>query len=111
MKRLIVGLLLLSVVGVASADNHWRSCGILHEKWKVYGGDKRTFKEGLYMGFIMGVMESNEDLKAPINIPENMRYEYAFKIVGKWLEAHPEFWHEEQAWCVYWALREAYGLR
>ena len=34
MKRLIVGLLFLSMVGVASADDHWQTCGTLFEDWK-----------------------------------------------------------------------------
>ena len=36
MKRLIVGVLLLSMVGVASADDHHSTCGALYEQWQEY---------------------------------------------------------------------------
>ena len=120
MKRLIIGLLLLSMVGVASADSKDTSeCDALHERWqeweKFINDRDRTDLDrvgvGFYLGYVVGWLDINDLTKQPINLPEDFRYKHGLHVVGKWLEDNPEQWHLTQNTCVYRALKEAYGLR
>ena len=116
MKRLIVGLLFLSMVGVASADDHWQTCGTLFEDWKSYkkiaeDKDNRTTRDlwqgSEFRGYIHGWVDRDTSIK----LPKGFGYKQVSYVVGKWLENHPELWHKHSADCVYKALKEAYGLK
>ena len=56
-----------------------------------------------YMGYVVGVIDSNSDL---IFIPPDVTVERLFKAVGKYLDTHPEEWQEPAVNLVLQALLE-----
>jgi len=114
MKRLIVGVLLLSMVGVASADGYGGTCRGLFENWKVFKSENRQplWQASQYAGYVAGWLDADTyHNKNGINLPAGFTQMQAYQIVGNWLERHPEKWHLYQSICVYSALKEAYGLK
>jgi len=117
MKRLIISLLLLSMVGIASGDDHYSTCGALYEQWQEYekDGAGSSLHSGFFMGYITGWID--RDLvgsNQPIDYPaEYWTAEYwhghGAQIIGNWLKEHPEEWHRPRDNCVYEALLDAYG--
>ena len=111
MKRLIISVLLVALVGIANAGhNPISSCGYLHQSWLEYKnyvkGEtnvSRRVKSAIYLSYIAGAM----DFDRAINFPEGMKYSHGRDVVGKWLEKNPEEWHRDQSYCVATALQEA----
>ena len=116
MKRLIVGLLLLSMVGAASADGHWDTCGNFFQFWKAFEKENKNptelWQAADFMGYVSGWVDADKvHNKKGINFPTGFTKGQAIQIVGNWLERNPALWHRHRGKCVYWALREAYGVK
>ena len=111
----ILGLTVLVSAPVSAEVDH-TSCGTLHDYWKEFKKEEqgRLLFWGLYAGYILGFAEydiNNSD--RPLSLPSEtgVTNNQVFYVVGKWLEDHPDKWHEPRRHCVYWALKEAYGLK
>lgn len=115
MKRLIISLLLLSLVGVASGS----TCDKLEEMYRAYEYADKDWANtnqamyGLYSGTIRGWIDRDMmvDQQTIINYPKGFKYSHAEEVVGQWLQKHPEKWHMRFRGCIYLALHEAYGGR
>ena len=113
MKRLVISLLLCTMVGVASAN----TCDRLEEMYraKLFGetdwANQNHFLVGAYMGIVLGWIERDtmvDELKI-IDYPKGWKYTHAEKIIGQWLQKHPEKWHLPYRDCIFLALHDAYG--
>ena len=125
MKQLIIGLLLLSMVGVASADDHYSTCGALYEQWQEYekDGAGSSLHSGFFMGYITGWIDrdlvgSNQPIDYPMEYWDarilgttEYWHSHGAQIIGNWLKEHPEEWHRPRGVCVLEALLEAYGWK
>ncbi len=111
--------LVCSAVGAEVGSN--RTCEELHSLWLVNKKEPinlnegaieiseagRFFEVGAYIGYVVGWTDRDDAINLPVDGP----YDEYIKIVGNWLERHPEKWHEHQSQCVFWALEEAFGLK
>ncbi len=112
MKKVLGLLTALVIVSSPVRASNFIHCGELHDFWTEYkkvkiGESRNWLKSGLYLGYISGWVDG--DLL--INTPKEATVLPHLDVVGKWLENHPEKWHEHRSDCVYWALEEAYGLK
>ena len=113
MKRLIVGILLLSMVGVASGS----TCDKLEEMYRAYKVGETDWANtnqtmvGFYLGVIWSWIDRDKmvDQHTIIDYPKGFKYDHAEEIIGQWLQKHPEKWHMRYRDCIYLALHEAYG--
>jgi len=60
---------------------------------------------GLYEGFVTGVVSGLRLNQPPFSMPENVTNGEVFKVVGKFLERHPNEWGKSAAVLVVKALR------
>ena len=112
MKKVLALLIALLIVSSPASANKPRTCGHLYDDWVEFRkprGDntEKVYRSTHYMGYIGGWVD-NDRL---INFPAGVGYKSIYHVVGKWLENHPEMWHERSKFCVYLALEEAYGLK
>jgi hypothetical protein len=114
MKRICLGLTLLAFVILIGPVAHaqFYSGQKLVEDWKAYKAMSKPkplkspkLIQGMahYMGYVVGVIDSNYDL---IFFPPDVSVEQLFKAVGKYLEAHPEEWQEPAVTLVLQAIAE-----
>jgi hypothetical protein len=109
-QGLIVILLVFLISSVADAEFH--NGQKLVEDWKAYKmmSKPKPLKspkllQGMahYMGYVVGVIDSNYDV---IFFPPDVTVEQLFKAVGMYLEVHPEKWQEPAVNLVLQALME-----
>jgi len=114
MKRIWRGLIVVTFVLSIStvADAEFYSGQKLVEDWKAYKAMSKSkpvkspkLVQGMahYMGYAVGVIDSNYDL---IFFPPDITIQQLFKAVGNYLEAHPNEWQEPAVNLVIRALTE-----
>lgn len=108
MKKVLGLLTALLIVSSPVSGNEPGTCGHLHKYWTEYkqGHNDRSYTNGHYAGYISGWVDSDEHINTV-----GVSFRNFFYVVGKWLDNHPEKWHEHRSHCVFWALSEAYGLK
>jgi len=109
-KDLVVIVFGLLITPVADAEFYQGQ--MLVEDWKAYKAmskpkplksPKLLQGRAHYMGYVVGVIDSNYDL---IFFPPDVTLEQLFNAVGKHLEAHPDEWQEPAVNLVLQALKE-----
>jgi Rap1a immunity proteins len=114
MKPIYHGLIVILFVFLISsvADAEFYNGQKLVEDWKAYKmmSKPKPLKspkllQGMahYMGYVVGVIDSNYDL---IFFPPDVTVEQLFRAVGKYLDVHPEKWQEPAVNLVLQALME-----
>jgi hypothetical protein len=109
-QGLIVTLLVFLISSVANAEFY--AGQKLVEDWNAYKmmSKPKPLKspkllQGMahYMGYVVGVIDSNYDV---IFFPPDVTVEQLLKAVGKYLDVHPEKWQEPAVNLVLQALME-----
>jgi Rap1a immunity proteins len=114
MKGIWKGLIIITFVLLIGpvADAEFYAGQKLVEDWNAYKmmSKPKPLKspkllQGMahYMGYVVGVIDSNYDL---IFFPPDVTVEQLFKAVGTYLETHPEKWQEPAVNLVLQALME-----
>ncbi len=103
MKGLIVGLLLLSMVGTASAGQ-LHTCGAWQEMSQEWRNHVRllhhdSWKSGLYMGYLRAFVDFHSH-----KLPEGFTYRQALQIFANWLDDNPELWNMNIVMCFHIAF-------
>jgi hypothetical protein len=109
-EGLIVIVIVLLITPVVNAEFYTGQK--LVEDWKAYKAMTKPkplkspkLIQGMahYMGYVVGVIDSNYDL---IFFPPDVTVEQIFEAVGNYLEAHPDQWKEPAVNLVLQALQE-----
>jgi len=118
MKRICKGLIAIAFVFLSSsvAEAQFFTGHMLVDDWKAYQrvesrqlrdsdmiGD--TIKNGHYMGFVMGVWNTADYY---YTTPGGITGGQMFHVAGKYLDQHPERWHEGAVTLVVDAFKEAF---
>ena len=101
MKQLIAGLLLLSMVGVASAGQGLDTCGGWHDlsqEWRKFNrqAPHDQWKSGLYMGYIRAYVDFHI-----LELPKGTTYNQMLWSYANYLDKHPELWNSPHLLCFY----------
>ena len=107
-KKVIAVVFALMLSGPVMANP--RSCQQIHQAWMSYKNNSSNFDAGYYAGIIGGFADLL-DLMGRINFPPGGTHGAYMRVVGNWLERHPEKWHLDRMHCIWDALEEAYGLK
>ena len=89
------------------------NCGDLHKFWQAYknkaGADSANgaLMEGWFQGYVTGFQTGGSTI---VNWPKKATFEQNLRVLGNYLENHPELWHRHHSVCVWFAFEEAYGL-
>lgn len=123
MKSLVFALLLMGVVGTASAgqgdqitDGHsLKRCLDLMEK--ANNGDELAVKDQVLVGYGLGFFKGFSDANAltlsigvqfPFKVPGNVSFIQSALAVKKYVDSHPEILNLQAALVVALALKEEY---
>lgn len=125
MKKPIITLIVLAIFMVFSAYAGFRTGNDLMEEWKAYQkidqGKVRAvdnFDSGRFMGYVTGVLDLYEGVdlilyikklgSSTFEVPNGVPLGQICRIVGKYLNDHPERLHESGAVLILSALKEAF---
>jgi hypothetical protein len=116
MKRICKGLIVMALILLITPLAEAQFTGHeLVEGWKVYqrmlagqavAEKTDAFRWGHYLGFVTGIAHAVSYYYG--GIPSGSTVNQECNIVGKYLDEHPERWHEEPAILVIDALAQAF---
>ena len=118
MKGICKGLIVMALIFLISpvAEAQFFTGATLMDEWKAFQranagqlqpSDTITdaIKNGHYMGFVMGVWNTANYYYVT---PGGITGAQMFHVVGKYLEEHPQRWHESAVILVVDALNQAF---
>jgi len=111
MLLVVVGWLLVPVVHAdMAADGHWLMRGWQAAQALDRGVTDRgvAFTAGGYLGFVQGVYLSMSPDYA--HAPASYTQDQLGRVVGRYLEEHPEYWSGQAFWIVHTAYTRAWGI-
>ena len=111
MKKVLGLLTALLIVSSPASANKPLTCGFLYDGWIEYKKTDDADKEVWLMMYYMGYLTAWVDTNVYFKLPKATKNQHIYHVVGKWLENHPEMWHEHQRLCVLRALEKAYGYK
>lgn len=119
MKTLVLSVfvsLALTMASLANASDT-DTCGQLYsgylefKKYDEAGKGESNTAAWHYLGYIGGFVEGSMFADDGPDYPDRVSTGQVGYIIGKWLENHPERWHELRLVCAYHAVIKAFGKK
>jgi hypothetical protein len=94
----------------APAYSTFKSGSDLASYWEAYKWNPRSHRGAIYVGYIEGAYDVilSEDPVLSRTVTKEVTPGQVCRIVGKYLEAHPEEWHQSGGDIVRRAIRRAF---